>query len=119
MARMYAFRNVALSSFTEGGSFGSGTGQTINARSVTTTGDARLAVSFNFVNDDNVVNSFAGETGGNWIEAVNEYTTTQGNDGCIQVQTATMATAGPINGGSYTMSYTDPWGVRAFALKPR
>jgi hypothetical protein len=118
MARMYAFRNVALSSFTEGGSFGSGTGQSINARSVTTTGDARLAVSFNFVNDNNAVNSFAGETGGNWIEAVDEYTTYQGSDGCIQLQVATMATTGTITGGSYTMYAIDPWGVRAFALKP-
>jgi hypothetical protein len=118
MALMYAFRNVALSSFTEAESFGSGAGQTINARPVTTTGNARLVVSFVFVNDDNAVNSFTGETGGDWIEAVNEYTTTQGSDGCIQLQTATMATGGTITGGSFTMSASDPWGVRAFALKP-
>jgi hypothetical protein len=119
MARMYAFRNVALSSFTESESFGSGTGQTINARPVTTNNIARLAVSFAFVNDDNVVASFTGETGGNWDEVVNEYTTTQGSDGCVQLQTATMATASTITGGSYTMAAIDPWGVRAFVLKPR
>jgi hypothetical protein len=119
MARMYAFRNVALSSFTEGGSFGSGTSQVINARPVTTTGNSRLVVSFIFVNDDNAVGSFTGETGGDWIEAVNEFTTLQGNDGCIQLQVATKATAGTITGGSYTMPAIDPWGVRAFALKPR
>jgi len=119
IARMYAFRNVALSSFTEGGSFGSGTSTAINARPVTTTNNARLSVSFVFVNYNNAVNSFTGGTGGDWIEAVNEFTTTQGNRGCIQLQTATMATAGTITGGSYTMSASYPWGVRAFALVPR
>jgi hypothetical protein len=119
MARMYAFRNVALSSFTEAASFGSGTAQPINARPVTTTNNARLAVSFVFVNYNNAVNSFTGETGGDWIESVNEFTTTAGSRGCIQLQTATMATAGTITGGSYTMSAANPWGVRAFALVPR
>ena len=118
MARMYAFSNVALSSFSEGGSYGSGTGNTINAQSVTTTGVNRLAVSFVFVNDNNNAGSFAGESGGNWVEAVNDYRTTQGSDGCIQLQIATMAAAGTITGGSDTMSQSDPWGVRAFALKP-
>jgi hypothetical protein len=122
LARMYAFRNVALSSFTEGGGFGSGLGSIINAQSVTTTGSNRLAVSFVFVNDDNAVGDFTGETGGNWQEAVSEFTYTYyyyGWDGCVQLQTATMASAGTISGGNYTMSYSDPWGVRAFALKPK
>jgi len=120
MARMYAFRNVALSSFTEGGDFGSGVGSTIYARSVTTTGDKRLAVSFVFMNDDNSVDEFAGETGGDWQEAA-EYLYSgpyYNDDGCIQLQTATMASAGTISGGSYNMGASDRWGVRAFALKP-
>jgi len=119
IGRMYAFRNVALSSFTEGGGFGSGTVTTISAQSVTTTGVKRLAVSFVFVNDDNAVGSFTGETGGDWTEQVAEFTTIQGSDGCVQLQGATMASAGTISGGSYTMSAADPWGVRAFALVPR
>jgi hypothetical protein len=118
MARMYAFRNAAISSFNEGGGFGSGTGDTISAQSVTTTDAKRLAVSFVFVNDDNAVDGFTGETGGDWIEAVPEFTTTAGSDGCVQLQTATMASAGTISGGSCTMSAADPWGVRAFALIP-
>jgi hypothetical protein len=121
MARMYSFRNVALSSFTEGGGFGSGYSSTINAPSVTTTDTNRLAVSFVFVNDDNAVDSFTGETGGDWAEAVSEFTTTEGSDGCVQLQTATMASARTISGGSYNMGMynSDPWGVRAFALKPK
>jgi len=118
IARMYAFRNVALSSFTEGGGFRSGYGDTISAQSVATVGPDRLAVSFVFVNDDNAVGSFTGESGGDWTETVAEFTTTAGYDGCVQLQTAQMPSAGTISGGSYTMSSSDPWGVRAFALKP-
>jgi FlaG/FlaF family flagellin (archaellin) len=120
IARMYAFRNVALSSFTEGGGFGSGTSRTISAQSVTTTGTGRLTVSFVFVNNDNSVGSFTGEAGGDWTEAVSEFTTSAGSNGCVQLQTATMASAGTISGGSYDMGSgnSDPWGVRAFALIP-
>jgi hypothetical protein len=119
VARMYSFNNVALSSFNEGGGFGSGISSTINAQSVTTTDTNRLAVSFVFVNNDNAVGSFTGETGGDWTEATPEFTTTAGSDGCVQLQTADMASAGTISGGSYTMTLSDPWGVRAFALEPR
>jgi PKD repeat protein len=117
IGRMYAFRNVALSSFTEGGGFGSGTGRRIYAQDVTTTDVGRLAVSFVFVNDNNSVGNFTGETGGNWTEEA-EFRTNSGSDGTIQLQTATMASAGTISGGSYRMSARDPWGVRAFALIP-
>jgi flagellin-like protein len=118
MARMYAFANVSLSNFVEDGSFGSGTGSTINAQSVTTSGDSRLAVSFVFVSDNNNVGSFVGETGGDWIEAVSEFKTSSGSDGCMQLQIAEMTIAGQLNGGSYTMSESDPWMIRAFALVP-
>ena len=117
IARMYAFRNVALSSFTEGGGFGSGTGATISAQTVATTGIRRLAVSFVFVNDDNTLGNFTGETGGDWVSAAT-FTTTSGYDGAVQLQTATMASDGTISGGSYNMGASDPWGVRAFALIP-
>jgi hypothetical protein len=118
MGRMYAFRNVATSSFTEGGGFGQGTVATISAQSVTTTGVKRLDVSFVFVSDDNAVGSFTGETGGDWTETMAEFTTTSGADGCIQLQSATMASAGTISGGTYAMAAADQWGVRAFALIP-
>jgi hypothetical protein len=120
IARMYAFRNVALSSFTEGGGFGSGNSRYISAQSVTTSDTGRLAISFVFVTNDNSVGSFAGETGGDWTEAVSEFITTAGSNGCVQLQSATMSSAGTISGGSYDMGYyySDPWGVRAFALIP-
>jgi hypothetical protein len=117
IARMYAFRNVALSSFTDGASFGLGSSSTISSQPVTTAGTGELAVSFVFINNDNAVGSFAGETGGNWAEiAAGEFTSPAGSNGCVQLQTATMTSAGTISVG--TMSGGgDPWGVRAFALK--
>jgi hypothetical protein len=118
LARMYSFRNVALSSFTEGGSFGTSDGTTISARSVTTTGPSRLVVSFVFVTNNNAIGPFTGETGGDWIEPIAEFTSTAGNGGCIQLQTATMASAGTISGGSLTISSSERLGVRAFALIP-
>jgi hypothetical protein len=119
IARMYSFRNVDLLNFYEGGGFLSDTTTTINAQSVTTTDANELAVSLNFVTNDNAVASFSGETGGAWAEAVAEFTTIAGSDGCVQLQTASMTSEGTISGGNTVMSLSDAWGVRAFALKPK
>ena len=112
---MYAFRNVAASSFTEGGGFGTNSGTTISAQSVTTTGVNRLAVSFVFDTANNALNVFSG---GTWAEPVGEYTVATGSGGGVQLQTATMSSAGTISGGSYTIATSASWGVRAFALIP-
>src|SRR3990172_3745977 len=91
----------------------------INDTGVVTNGADRLALQFVFVIDDNAVDSFAGETGGDWVWAVAEATTTTTNpDSCLQLQTATIASAGTIDGGSYTMAASDSWGVIGFALIP-
>lgn len=118
LARMYAFRNVALSTFAENKVFGFATSATISGQTVSTTSDGGLAVSLVFVNEANAVDPFTGETGGNWIEPVSEFTTTVGSHGCIQLQTADMNIAGTISGGNYVMGSSKPWGVTAFALKP-
>jgi hypothetical protein len=119
IARMYAFRNVAPSSFTEGAGFRSGYDDVILAQSVTTNGNGRLVVSFVFVDTDESLGSFAGESGGDWTEAA-EFATTAGSNGCVQLQTATMTNAGTISGGSFDMGYSSyNWGVRAFALIPQ
>lgn len=96
----------------------SGTATAINDEAVTTSGADRLAVNFVGVNDDNAVGAFTGMTGGTWAEAEAEYATATGTDACIQLQTATMASAGTIDGGSYTMSVADPWRVIGFAILP-
>jgi flagellin-like protein len=121
-ARMYAFRSTALTSFYEGGAFGSFNNlfQTINAQPVTTSGNNRLAVSFNFVTDNIGIGDFTGESGGNWQEAAEyQYDPSGSNDLTLQLQTATMTNTGTISGGSYFTDWLDlSYGVRAFALKP-
>jgi hypothetical protein len=120
MARMYAFRNVKASSFTEGGSLGTGTDSTVEGRTVATTGAGRLAVSFIFVDNNRDVSDFTGETGGNWAEVTNgEFQYNGNSDGTLDLQTATMAAAGTIQNGVATLSGSDNWGLRAFALIPR
>jgi VCBS repeat-containing protein len=117
-ARMYAFRNVALSSFAEGAGYISNAwSNTISAPQVDTTGTKRLAVSFVFVTEDRIMDSFTGETDGDWTEATPEYRSSPW-PGCIQLQTAEMATGGTISGGTYVMAGYGGWGVRAFALIP-
>ena len=98
---------------------GAGTSAVIADSAVTTNGPNRLACQFVAVNDDNAVDAFTGMTGGTWAEAVAEFLSSTGTDGCIQLQTATMAAAGTINGGSFTMVASDAWGVIGLALKPQ
>jgi hypothetical protein len=126
-ACMYAFRNVATSNFVESTSFNAPTtpASTIPASSMTTTGAKRLAVSFNYVMANYAIGSFTGETGGDWAQptgAITQYGTGT-NVATIQLQTATMASAGTISGGT-TNNYNwggsnyAYWGIRAFVLKP-
>jgi hypothetical protein len=118
LARMYSFEHVVVSSnFYESGIFGSGSSNTINAQSVTSTVPKSLAVSFNFVTAHNGIDSFTGELGGNWQEATSDYDSSSGGGASIEIQKATMATTATISGGSDTMSSSASWGVRAFVLK--
>jgi len=68
MARIYMFNDVKASDFYEACVFVSGTGTTISAPDVATTGDKELAVAFVFVTDDVSLSSFTGEPSGDWIE---------------------------------------------------
>lgn len=96
---------------------GVGTSGTIADTGVTTLGSDRLALNFVAGSDDNAIDAFAGETGGDWVEAAAEYAESVGTDGVIQLQTAAMATAGTIDGGSDAWAdATDGWGVVGFAL---
>jgi len=119
-ARMYTFRNVASTSFTEGDGYQIGDDDVILAQSVATTGAGRLAVSFVSVEYRVAVGSFTGESGGyDWTEAIPEYTFNGDDDLCMQLQTATMVSQGTISGGSYDTGYASyRWVVTAFALKP-
>lgn len=116
-ARMYYFRNVDVVTPYEGGVTSKGTGTTVSATSLTTSGTDRLGLHFLYVTDDNAVASFTGESGGDWTEAVAEYTTTLGSDTCVQLQTAGLAAATTISGGTLTMAATDPYGCATVALR--
>jgi hypothetical protein len=77
-----------------------------------------LACQLVAVADDNAVGSFTGETGGDWTEAVAEFTGTTGTpDTCLQLQTAVVAPSTTINGGTFVMSAGDPWGVVGFYIR--
>jgi len=119
IARMYAFRNVATSSFTESPIFGSNAASnSVLAQSVTSSGSGRLAVSFAFESVDKALPAFTGESGGDWKEPIGEFHCPDGGKGTIQLQDAAMASTGTISGGSAAIGATTAWGVRAFALKP-
>lgn len=126
--RLYEFSGVhtgtALADVIENGSAGStttsaGTSNTIADASVQTLGADRLALNFVAINDDNALDAFTGQSGGTWAEAVAEFASSTGTDAAIQLQTATIASAGTIDGGTEGMAASDAWGVVGFALKPQ
>jgi PKD repeat protein len=124
-AMMYAFRNVALASFTESEGISTASSGTISPPSVTTLGVKRLAVAFEALAGDPTgtlgLDSFTGESGGDWTMAatVNVYHGSSGDHHFENgLQTATIANAGTISGGSDSIA-AYYWVVRSFALKPR
>jgi hypothetical protein len=102
------------------GAFINGTGNSASVAdtTVTTLGADRLALNFIGVNDDSVAaySSFTSETGGDWT-LTDEFEASAGTDSAILLQTAPMASAGTIDGGTMAMD-SDPWGVIGFALIP-
>jgi hypothetical protein len=102
LGRIYRFTGNAISAYSEGLS-NSGIGDisaTVTDAGVTTTGVDRLALNFVACSGTGSIGSFTGETGGDWTEAVAEFT--DATNGQIQLQTATMAAAGTIDGGTLT-----------------
>lgn len=114
--RMYAFRDVDAS-ISEGGGQTGNTAGPVTHVDVVTTGPYRLAVCLVAVANDAALGDLAGETGGDWTEAVAEFTTTVSTDAALGLQTAAMASAGTITGGSVAIS-SGAWMTRTFALLP-
>lgn len=85
---------------------------------VTTLDIDRLALQLVAANDDVTIDATTGMTGGTWAEAVAEYSSASGTDGMIQLQTANMASAGEIIGGTATMSLAVAFSTIGFALQP-
>lgn len=127
LSRAYAFRYVAAMGFTEAESFVTEQeSDTITAADVTTDGARRLAVTFVYATDNQLIDEFTGETGGDWEVAgfvMGDATSSQ-EDAYAVAQTATMLEEGTISGGSFTRSdvYTgtggNSWCLIAFALIP-
>lgn len=91
-----------------------------SAPDITTTVTGSLAVALVAQDDNNSIGSFTGESGGNWTEAVAEYTSsTIGSQGCMcQLQTATpTANPGTITGGTYNTS-NDENSTIVFEIRP-
>lgn len=112
-ARIYAFSNVATSSFIESFASTTAASGTIGMPSVTAGGSARLAVCFIGTNNDAGMASATGESGGDWTEAVAEHTSGVGAG--IQIQTASLSGGGTISGGSAVVSGNLPIAI-GFAL---
>ena len=84
---------------------------------VTTTLVGALAVACVAQNDDNAVGSATGESGGDWVEAVAEYTATTGGGVMMQLQTCTpTGNPGTVSGGSAATT-NDPCGVIGFQIR--
>jgi hypothetical protein len=111
--RMYRFTGATGS---EGAGQENGSSATVSDRTVTTSGADRLAVNLVAIEDNVAVAAFTGMTGGTWAEAVSEYITTIGNDATLQLQTAQIASAGTINGGTQTIAASASYNVIGFAL---
>lgn len=123
--RMYAFKDVStgttLGTVIENATAGAavnvnGTSATAADASVQTLGPDRLALNLVAANDDVTIAAFTGQSGGTWVEAVAEYADPAGTDGAIQLQTAAMASAGTIDGGTAALSLSAGWGAFGFAL---
>jgi hypothetical protein len=118
VGRMYAFGGVAAppalfeSAVVTGADVG-----TLPGPTVTCGGTGRLAVDFVALDSNPALNPIAGETGGDWIEAVPEFLSDIGSNFGIQLQVATMSGGGTISGGTANLGGgSDACVGRAFAL---
>lgn len=102
---------------TSSGGASSGSSTTPSFTAVTTTLANQLAVGMLTAGVSTTVGSCTGETGGNWTEAVAE--DTDASSKTLQCQTAGMASAGTITGGTCTLGLTGAWRTFSFALKEK
>jgi hypothetical protein len=125
-ARWYEFSGVnagtTLADVIENGTAGTanneaGTGTSVTDVAVVTLAADRLALNFVGIDDDATgIGAFAGASGGTWAMPAS-FESATGTDATIALMTATMATAGTIDGGADTIT-SDNWGVVGFALIP-
>lgn len=110
-ARIYEFSGAAtgstLASVFENGAgltdAAGGTGTSFQDGPVVTNGTDRLALNIGALETAQAVGSFTGESGGDWTETVAEY---MGTTITLQMQSATLASPGSLDGGSFAVSST-------------
>lgn len=71
--------------------------------SITTATANRVAIFFGAADGDVAIAASTGETGGDWVEPVGEFRTSVGSDSTIFCQTADLASATTISGGSVSI----------------
>lgn len=121
--RVYRFTGVlsdTVSNIVGAFNFETGTSAAVSDVGVATGADAfdYLACQLVAIAENPTIGDFTGETGGNWTEAVAEYTGTTGTpDTLLQLQTSVVSPSTTINGGTVTPSTTNPWGVVGFYIR--
>ncbi len=93
-----------------------GTSTSVLDTGVVTSDVQRLALQFVGLASNQAIGDFTGETGGDWAE-IAEYQDATGSTATLQLQSASMAAAGTIDGGAVTVSSVG-WGVIGLALIP-
>lgn len=114
--QMYRFTGDTADWQFEDGTSATGSSASATMSAVTTTGADRLAINVLAVNNDVTVAAPTGETGGDWVEAVAEFTSTSGTDGTLSLLTANMASAWTITGGTSTLGSSARWITKSFAI---
>jgi hypothetical protein len=120
-ARVYRFTGdnytgQTLTTIVAGFNSQSGTSASMTMPTVTTIAANGLAVALLKQDDNNTIGSATGETGGDWTEATAEFAGSADTGMVIQLQTAAMAAAGTITGGT-TSSGNDPWNTIGFYIR--
>jgi len=112
-AAIHVFRNTAGLTI-EGSNFINGFSTEPGDRSVTTTRPNRLACNFMLSNLNADMGSWTGETGGDWTLVWQTLT----GRARLSIQTALLAAAGTIDGGSYVLASSTAYTIRGFAFLP-
>lgn len=114
--RMYRFSNGSGVEAAAGAMNTSGA-TTMPAVDVTTLGPNRLAAQLNGATVNSTIGDMSGESGADYTEAVAEYTTAA--PVLLQLQTAQVAAASAITGGSSTLGASGSFRARyGFAIVP-
>lgn len=122
-ARVYRFSNPAghatLGAALGGWGFAAHNTATFPNTGVTTDQNNALAVNLVAQADDTpAAGAFSGETGGDWVEAVAEFTGTTGTpDTLLQLQTASVDAQGTIDGGTFASGSAINRGVTGFFIR--